>query len=65
MKQLTKKQAIEFWDLGIWKDWNAKKIVRFQLFQKRLRVPFSVFQLSMDKVLSRLTWTHEYAYTEH
>lgn len=61
MKQLTKKQAIAFYDSEKWKDWNSEEIVKFQLFQDRLCVPWSLFHKAMNDVLGRPVYTHEFA----
>ena len=38
--QYTEEQAIKIADSGIWKDWTDQQIVDFQLFQRRLCMPF-------------------------
>jgi hypothetical protein len=60
MEQLTKEQAIAFHDSGEWKTWNHEQIVRLQLFQKKLCVPFGRFHEAMEAVLGRSVWTHEF-----
>lgn len=60
-KQITKEQAIEIYDSGIWKEWSDEQIVRFQLFQDKLAVPFGRFHEAVEKVLGRSVWTHEFA----
>lgn len=59
-KQLTKEQAVEFYNSGIWKDWDDEQIVRFQLFQEKLCVDFSRFHEAIEKVLERPVFTHEF-----
>ena len=59
MKQLTKKQAIEFAKSGVTDDWTYEQIVRFQLFQKKLCMDFSRFHCALEKVLDRPVFTHE------
>lgn len=59
MKQLTKKQAIAFFKNKTWEGWSDEQIVRFQLFQDRICVPFSCFHKSIEKVLNRNVYTHE------
>ena len=61
MKQLTSEQAIAVYNSGEWKNWTDEDIVKFQLFQKMLAVPFSRFYEAMEKVLGRPIWTHEFA----
>ena len=60
MEQLNQNQAIEFYQSGIWKDWDNEKIVRFQLFQKLLCVDFSRFHEAIEDVLGRPIYTHEF-----
>lgn len=60
MRQLTKDEAIEFSQSEKWKDWPDKALVGFQLFQKKLCVPFSVFHAAIERVLDRPVWTHEF-----
>ena len=60
MKQLTQEQAIEIYNSKVWEDWDYEKIVRFQLFQDRLCMPFGKFHEAMTKVLGREIWTHEF-----
>ena len=61
MKQLTKEQAIAIFNGGEWKDWSDEEIVKFQLYQDRLCVPFDKFHEAMESVLGRPVWTHEFA----
>ena len=65
MKQLTKEQAIAFAESGIWKDWTDDQIVRFQLYQQRLCLPFDRFHKAMEAVLRRPVWTYEFANWKH
>jgi hypothetical protein len=65
MEQLTKEQAIAFAESGDWKDWTAQEIVKFQLFQDKLCMPFDVFHEAVEKVLGRPVWTHEFALVDH
>jgi len=60
MKQLTKKQAIKMAKSEIWKDMTFDEIVKFQLFQKLLCMPFDKFHEAMEKVLGRPIFTHEF-----
>jgi len=60
MKQLTEKQAIAFGDSEVWKNWNDEQIVRLQLFQSRLCIPFDRFHKAIEKVLGRSVFTHEF-----
>ena len=61
MKQLTKKQAITIYESGEWKKLTHEQIVRFQLFQDLLCIPFGIFHDSISKVLGRPVFTHEFS----
>ena len=61
MKQLTKEQAISVYNSGEWKDWTDEEIVKLQLYQNRLCVPFNVFHRAIGNVLGRGVFTHEFA----
>lgn len=63
-KQLTKEEAIGIYDSQVWKDWNAEEIVKLQLFQECLCVPFGVFHEAVESVLGRPVWTHEFAFAD-
>lgn len=63
MKQLAKEQAIAFYESGQWKDLDDEEIVKLQLFQDRLCVPFGVFHKACGKVFDRPVYTHEFADT--
>ncbi len=39
-KQLTTEQAIAMADSGVWKEWTAEQVVRFQLFQEKTMYGF-------------------------
>jgi len=60
MKQLTEKEAIKFDERKAWEDLPDKELVGFQLFQKKLCMPFSVFHEAIEKVLDRPVYTHEF-----
>ncbi len=60
-KQLTKEQAIKFYESGVWEDMTARQLVDFQLFQDRLCVPFGEFQKAVETVFNRPVYTHEFS----
>jgi hypothetical protein len=62
IEQLSKEQAIAIYDSEIWQNWTDDEIVRFQLFQERLAIPFDRFQMAVEAVLGRSVWTHEFAH---
>lgn len=60
MRQLTKEEAIRFSDSRVWESWTHEQICDFQLFQKKLCMPFSVFHEAVEKTLGRPVFTHEF-----
>ena len=65
MKQLTKEQAILFGESQIWVEWSDEEIVKFQLFQDKLCMPFSRFHKAVNVVLDRPVFTHEFTTSNH
>lgn len=63
--QLTKEQAVSLYESKVWESWTADEVVKFQLFQKRLCVPFGVFHESVEAILGRPVYTHEFAYPDN
>ena len=63
-KQLTTEQAIAMAESGVWKEWTAEQVVRFQLFQEKLYMDFSHFHKCMQDVIGRPVWTHEFAFRD-
>jgi len=41
--------------------WDDEKIVRFQLYEETLCMPFARFHAAVEAVLERPVWTHEFA----
>ena len=62
MKQLTKKQATEFYESKVWETWTDEQIVRLQLFQRLVCVKWSRFHEAIEIVLDRPVYTHEFAF---
>ena len=65
MGELTKEQAIAIAEGGEWKDWTDEEIVKFQLFQDRLCMPFGRFHEAIEKVLGRGVWTYEFGFVDN
>lgn len=57
---MNKQQAVKLYKTKFWKDMTDESIVRFQLFEEKLCMPFGVFHKAMEKVLKRPIWTHEF-----
>lgn len=64
MKQLTREQALAFHDSKVWEQWSSEEIVKLQLFQDLLCVPFEVYHKAITEVLDRDVFTHEFAFPE-
>lgn len=60
MRQLTMEEAIRLAESGVWRSWSHYERVKFQLFQKRLCMDFDAFHESIEKVLGRPVFTHEF-----
>jgi len=58
---MNKKQAIARFNSNWWEGKTAKEIVGFQLYEKRLCMPFGLFHKAMEEVLDRPVFTHEFA----
>ena len=61
MKQLTEKEAIDFYDKELWKTMSLKERAQFQIIQDRLCMPWSIFHEAVEKTLDRPVFTHEFA----
>jgi hypothetical protein len=57
---MLKKQAIKLYKSGWWKEVSDYDKVKFQLFEKRLCMPFDVFHGAVERVLGRPVFTHEF-----
>lgn len=60
-QQLTREQAIAFYESGQWRELDAHQIVALQMSQNLLCVPFDHFQQAVATVLGRPVYTHEFA----
>lgn len=59
---MTKDEALALAGTLWWEDLTAAQVVRFQLQEPRLCMPFREFQRLTEVVLGRRVWTHEFAY---
>jgi hypothetical protein len=57
---MTKEEAIGLYKSKCWETMSDRERVEFQLFEERLCMPFAVFQMSVEKVLGRPVFTHEF-----
>ena len=58
---MTRNAAIALAHSNWWDQATDEQIVRFQLFEDRLCMPFPRFHEAVEKVLKRSVWTHEFA----
>jgi len=64
-KQFTTAQAKDFSEKKKYKKMTNLEKVKFQLFQDKLCMPFSVFHEAIEKVLGRPVYTHEFAFSDN
>lgn len=62
MKQLTKEEAIAFYENKLYEKMSPKERAQFQLVQDKLCMPFDVFHEAVEEALGRPVWTHEFAF---
>ena len=58
--KLTKEQATKLSESEWWLTQSPHDIVRFQLFEEMLCMPFAAFQEAVEKALGRPVFTHEF-----
>jgi len=59
---MLKKSAKELYETEFWKGLSYHEKVKFQLFEKRLCMPFSIFHEALEESLGRPVFTHEMGY---
>jgi len=60
MSELTKEQAIQMFESSWWVGKSPRVVCMFQLFEKRLCMPFDKFHEAVEEALGRSVWTHEF-----
>ena len=65
MKNLTQEQAIALANTNWWVGLSARDVIKFQLFEDRLCMPFADFHRLLEVALGRPVWTHELASPEN
>lgn len=60
MTQLTKEQAMLFYDQRCWEPLTLRQRAEFQMMQDKLCMPFGVFHEAVEKTLGRPVFTHEF-----
>ena len=64
MKQLTKEEAIAFYENKLYEGMTHRQIAEFQMEQDKLCVPFDLFHEAMEEALGRPVYTHEFAFRD-
>jgi len=59
MKQLTREQAIEFGQAGVWRTWTPEQRGVFQLFQEMICIPPETLKEDIEAALGRPIQTFE------
>jgi hypothetical protein len=62
--ELSQEEAIAFHDHGCWQDMTLLERAKFQLWQRRLCMPFDKFHEAVEHALGRPVFTHEFAYRD-
>lgn len=57
---MTKQEAIALYDTQFWEAMSYEERAKFQLFERRLCMPFDVFHEAIEKTLGRPVYTHEF-----
>jgi len=62
---LTREEAVKLLESGFWSEMTFEQRAKFQLYEKRLCMPFSVFQEAIEKTLGRSVREWEFAEPDH
>lgn len=57
---MTQEQAIALAESKFWEQMTLRQRAEFQLFERRLCMPFDVFHEAVEKTLGRPVFTHEF-----
>jgi len=58
----TEAEAVELHKTKFWEKMSYRERAVFQLFTKRLCMPFDIFHEAVEKVLKRPVYTHEFGF---
>lgn len=64
MVQITKEQAIQIAESGIWKNWTDRERFMFQMSQECLSMPFDEFHKSAEETLVSPIFTHMFVMSD-
>ena len=57
---IGKEEAIRLYETKFWTDKTSTELALFQMFHTRLIMPWDIFQTSMEVMLGRPVFTHEF-----
>ena len=57
---MTQDEAVKLAESGFWETMSYRDRAVFQMFEKLLCMPFSVFHEAIEKALDRPVFTHEF-----
>jgi len=57
---MTSEQAVALAQTAWWEGMPAQEIVMFQLFERKLCMPFGLFHKAVEEALGRPVWTPEF-----
>ena len=57
---MTCEEAIKLFESKFWENMSLKERAKFQLFEKRLCMPWHIFHEAVEKTLGRPVYTHEF-----
>jgi len=60
MEQLTREQAIQFYDAKAYEGMSHRELAVFQINQEKLCMPFDIFHEAVEKTIGRPVFTHEF-----
>jgi len=61
---ITTEDAIRLANSEFWNELTLQERAKFQLFEPRLCMPFSVFHEAVEETLGRPVFTHEFAFMD-
>lgn len=58
---MERSEAVALYEAKHWEEMTVRERGLFQLYEKRLTMPFSKFHEGVEELLGRPVWTHEFA----
>lgn len=57
---MTREEAITLFESKFWEQMSLEERAKFQLFERKLCMPFDLFHEAVEKTLGRPVFTHEF-----